>query len=448
MATFVLPLVLIPYLARVLHPAAWGLVIFAQSFGLWIWLILEYGFNFSATREVARHRGDTQRISTIVSGVMGAKAVLAVAAMLVTLLTMIVAWVLIAKFCSPQNHECCVVIFRAHPDYLCWAVIYSLTQGMSPLWYFQGTERMVSRALLDILSRVVVTVATVLVVKSASQGWIVLAMQGVGGLISTTLLLTWMYREIQWRLPTWREIDTALRQGWSMFVFRMASSLYTIANSFILGLFVPTIFVGYYGAADRAVNAAKGLIDPMSQAFYPRISHMTVTNPAKAVRLAWYALFIIGLIGIALGGGLALAAPQLVHIMLGRGYDAVVPVLRVLALSLPVIAFGTVLGVQWVLPLGLDRQFATVVIGAGVLNLILACLLAPHWKAVGMAWPYSFPNWRWSSACYGCCWPGPIRISMAARRRPCHCRRLPASLTRRWRWMMSALTIFSRDLYV
>ena len=45
------PLATIPYLARVLGPHAWGLVVFSQSLGAWLALVIEYGFDLSGTRD-------------------------------------------------------------------------------------------------------------------------------------------------------------------------------------------------------------------------------------------------------------------------------------------------------------------------------------------------------------------------------------------------------------
>src|ERR1700730_5513484 len=72
-ATYAVPLVTVPYLARVLGVAAWGLVAIAQGFGSYLGVLGEYGFSLSATREVARHRGDRDRLAHIFASVLGAK---------------------------------------------------------------------------------------------------------------------------------------------------------------------------------------------------------------------------------------------------------------------------------------------------------------------------------------------------------------------------------------
>ena len=97
----------------------------------------------------------------------------------------------------------------------------------------------------------------------------------------------------------------------------------------------------------------------------------------------------LALMGIAAGfiGVLLFAfAPWIVRIILGRSYDPVVPVLEVLAFLPLLISLSCVFGLLWMLPLGMDRSFNTIILTAGLLNLGLAVLLAPVFAGQGMAW--------------------------------------------------------------
>jgi PST family polysaccharide transporter len=368
-AGYLLPLITVPYLARVLHPQGLGLVVFAQSFALWVILFLEYGFNLSATREVARRKHDPHQIADIVAAVMGAKILLCGMVLLATCL----AWPL-----AP--------IFHAHPQYLLWSLLVTLVSGFSPLWYFQGTEQLTKPASVDILSRGITTLGVILLVRTAHDGWMVLALQALGSIMSTGLLLTWMYRHVRYRTTTGHAVIDTLRGGWNMFLFRSAASLYTVANVFLLGMFVSPVMVGFYGGAEKISRAALGLLNPISQALYPRMSHLTAQNPARASWVSRMSFCMIGGFGLALGALLALSARTLVQTLLGPGYDTAVPLLRILSLLLPLIALSNVLGIQRMLPLGLDRSFSVIVISAGLLNVLLACILVPYCGPIGMAW--------------------------------------------------------------
>src|SRR5678809_1376177 len=70
---YLIPLITLPYLARILAPDKFGVVAFAQNV-VWYFVILtDYGFNVTATREIAIHREDSERVSRIFSTVLTAK---------------------------------------------------------------------------------------------------------------------------------------------------------------------------------------------------------------------------------------------------------------------------------------------------------------------------------------------------------------------------------------
>jgi len=86
-----------------------------------------------------------------------------------------------------------------------------------------------------------------------------------------------------------------------------------------------------------------------------------------------------------MGLGIFVAAPILVRLVLGPGFESAVIVLRILSLLPPLIALSNVLGIQWMLALGLDRLVNAVIFSACILNVTLAVILVPHYLHVGMA---------------------------------------------------------------
>jgi polysaccharide transporter, PST family len=249
---YAVPLVTIPYLVRVLGPAAWGLVAMAQGFGNYLNLVVEYGFNLSATREVARHQNDPERIADLVAGVMSAKLVLVLGG---------VALALALQFAVPA--------LQARPAVLWSGVVAGIALGLNPLWYFQGCERMRVVAALEIVTKSVAAGGVFFLVRSPADAWRVLGLQAGASLLSTGCGLVLAYREVTLRRPSAALTFSALRTGWSMFLFRSSAMLYTTGNSFLLGLFAPPVAVGYFAGAEKISKAVMGLLNPLNQAFYP-----------------------------------------------------------------------------------------------------------------------------------------------------------------------------------
>lgn len=370
-ANTIVPLLTVPYLARVLRPEVWGLVIYAQSFSIWLVLVAEYGFGFSATREIARTREDKAHVAGIVSGIWGAKSLLLVASIFMAL----IAWGSVAAF-------------RAHPSYLLWGWLSALAQTTAPLWYFQGTENLRWPAFISVAARAAAAALTFVLVQTPEHGSRVLALQAGGGIVATTILVAWLYREITWVAPTWRQTWRALREGWSMFLFTASSSLFSSANVIILGLFVPMTQVSFFGSADTVRKAVIRLFGPLSQALYPHVTHALVSDEKRAARLAMKSLLVMGGIGLVSAVLIGALAPWIVLVCFGHGYETAIPLLRILGLQLVATGISRVLGVQWMVPLGLDKAFNTIVIASGALSLVLAFLLVPRYGAFGMAWSF------------------------------------------------------------
>src|SRR5690348_1054042 len=367
-ANYLLPLVTIPYLTRVLGPLTWGLVAFAQAFGAYASTGIEYGFHLSATRAVAKNRDSVAELADLIAGVMGAKLVLAAGAVIIALC--MGAW---------------IPLFRAHPAFLWAAVFGAVAQSFSMLWYYQGLERMRLVAVLDVAGKAAATAGIFIIIRHPADGWKVLALQGCGSLSSVLVATAIAYREVPFQLPGWHAVRDALRMGWSMFLFRASMSFYGAGNAFILGLFASPEAVGFYAGAEKLARALMGLLVPIHQSVYPRLSNLVQHNLTAAKRLGRSTMFLMSFVGAALSLAAFLSAPWAVPLILGKGFAASVPVLQVMA-ALPLLdALGTTFGVLWMVPLGLDRQFNRAVMAGGVLNLVLAVIFAPRFAQLGMA---------------------------------------------------------------
>lgn len=367
-AEYLVPMITIPYLARVLQPASWGMVVYAQNFSGWLGLVLQYGFGFSATREIARQRDEPGRHADVVRGVLGAD---------IFLLAPILVIGIVARFAVPEFHR--------RPGFLWLALLMTVAQGLRPFWYFQGLETMTFPAWLNVGGRCLNALGIFWLVKSPDDGWIVLALQTLAGAAISLVIVGEMYRKVSFRWPTVEASIAALKSGWTIFLSSSASSLYTLANTFILGLFADSTQVAYYGGAERIIMIASGLMGPFSQALYPRMSHLAASNRGSAAQVARWSLLFLVTGGLAMGLAIFAAAPLIVRVLLGRSYYPAIGVLRVSAPILPVVAVTNILGMQWMLPFGLDRMFNRIVVSAGILNVILASILSLRFGPIGTA---------------------------------------------------------------
>lgn len=370
LANYVLPLITVPYLVRVLGPAGYGTVAFGQSFISYFALFVDYGFNLSATRKISIVRHDQATVSCIAVNVWAAKAFLSV-----------LAFVLLLFLVG--------LISRLREATLLLLILYGTVVGnvFFPTWLFQGMERMAFISMANLVARCLVVVGTFALIRAPQDYLLYAGLTSAGSVAAGLIGVGLALRTFKLRLvyPSWRGVKQALAEGWVLFLSQASVSLYTAGNAFILGLLTSPAIVGYYSAAERIVKAVVGLLGPISQAAYPRLSRMAGESRDHVVQWGRRMLFLVGSIGIVLTLSLFVGAPVIVAIVLGSGFAGSVAAMRILALLPLLIGVSNVLGIQVMLPCGMDRQFTGILFAAGAINIGLAIIFAPLLQQAGMA---------------------------------------------------------------
>ncbi len=364
-----LPLAVIPFLARVLEPAGWGLVAFTQAFAVYGIVVIEYGFHLAGTRAVAQAREDPQRLGALAAGILCTQFLLA--------LLVAVAALVIRSF---------VPAFQDQPLLLWAGLVFAVLQGFSPGWYFIGLERIPLIASIDTGAKILGTIAIFLLVEGKGDGWIVLAAFAGAALISTAMAYALLLRDVRPARPSIDLVRETLRLGFNLFVMRIAVLMHTAGNMLLLGLLVAPQQVAFFAAGEKLCRPMAWLMHPINVALLPRLSHLVGASPDRADALAGLTVMVMAVISLGMGLAVATTAPWLIAILFGARFEAAIPVMRVLAMTIPLVVLNGALISQWMVPRGLDRWLNLIVWSAAAINLALALVVAPIYKAMGMAW--------------------------------------------------------------
>ena len=359
-ANSLLPLVTVPYLARVLGPGAWGMVLFAQTVAVWPALLVEYGFVYSATRDVARHADDPEKLREIVSEVMACKVGLSI----LGAATGVAFW-----FGVPA--------FRHQPLFLIGAVWLAIVQGFNPLWYFQGIQRMSLPAIIEVACRVLFTVSVFFLIRGPEDGTKVILYQALSITLSLGITLCLVYRNVRFTACGLARAMRTLRDAWPFFIFGAIMNLKGAINRFMLGLMIAPGIVSFYGGPERLLGGFLSLTTPINQVLYPRLAHLVKHDLAKARQTVRQGTLWLGALGLFLGLALTLGAPWLVRLLFGAGYERAVPVLRVIGFVCPFAVLSGLLGIRWMFPLGHERIYNRIVMAGAVIDLAVVFALTP-----------------------------------------------------------------------
>ncbi|WP_299213917.1 oligosaccharide flippase family protein, partial [uncultured Dokdonia sp.] len=124
-ANILLPLFTLPYLIRTIGTERFGLVMIAQSIGVFLTIVVDFGFNISATREVSLLRKNREKLSQLYWNIFYIKSALVVLAFMVLVLMVI-------------------TIPRFRSESLVYILSFGMVLGQAifPTWFFQGIEKM------------------------------------------------------------------------------------------------------------------------------------------------------------------------------------------------------------------------------------------------------------------------------------------------------------------
>lgn len=374
---YLLPLIALPYLVRTLGAEHFGLMVFAQAFIQLFVVITEYGFNKSATRDLARNRERSEEIAAIFGSVMLAKAGLAVLSLM--LLAALVA---------------AVPLFRADWELYALGFLAVVGNVLFPVWLFQGMERMKYITCLNLGARLIGVLALFIFVHAPDDYRLALAIQAGAGVLGgvASIIVAMKMLGVCWKTPSLLEIKTRLTTGWHYFLSVAAGSLYTDGAIFILGLVANPTIAGYFTAAYKLVYAVVRLLRPLIQAFYPRVNHLAATSQEHALRFIRRAIRWLLPCSLMLSLGIYLLAEPVIAVLYGAAFAPAAEVMRWMAPLPFIITFSNMLGIQIMLSFGLERQYSRILLSCGISSVLALLPLGYAWGATAPLWDWSLPK--------------------------------------------------------
>ncbi len=367
-AQLLLPLLALPWLARVLEPEAFGLLMYMSVISVIIGLILDWGFALGAVRKAAASRGQERALADLLGQVLSAKILLMAGCLLGSL-----ALLPLLPHAS------------AHPGAYGIAVLAGLSRGVNPTWFFQGIgEGMRRMAWWDVCSSALVLVLTFVCVHAAVDWprYLMLTAFCKGlAYLWLTMGLTRRYRISLSLIEGWR----ALRRTKILFASVLSALIYNNGAQLVLGFFLSPAQMGMLVATDKIVRAVVSVSNPVTQTLFPEICALRGAQSGQAARMLRWSLAGTVLVMLCATALVWLFAPLLVRIALGPAYSGTVPVLRVMAFLVPILACNFVLGTQTLVSFGQEKALTITQAVAGALSLPAAAFLGHYWGLTGGA---------------------------------------------------------------
>lgn len=355
---YLFPLLLIPYLTRILGTEGYAVYAYVLSFMGVVQTIADFGFTLSGTKKVVDLRGDTAALSRLVGAITVARLML--------LCGLFFCVMVVTRF---------IPIMAENTVYVIWAFFATAGRTVLPDFIFQGNERMGPLTTRYFASKGVQVALTILLVRGPGD----LILVAVADVLSEIVDIVWSYRA-QKRLfgvgiarPTFKESFEELRVSAIYCVSNVSSSLFSGFTTVIIGLAITSkTDIAFWSLTLTTVNAVQSLYTPIANSLFPHMIKNRDFGFARKLALVALPVLVLGIVAYC-----ALSKP----IMLVLGGPEYVGGAHVMWMISPIFIFsfyGILIGWPVLGAMGHVKELTVSTLFTGIVNVVslLALYLA------------------------------------------------------------------------
>ncbi len=305
-----------PLLIQSIGVDQFGLVNLALSVIILLNILVGFGYNLSAPREVAINQADKTALSHLLSNIFSAKILFA------TISTLLILFAVFG-----------LNLFREYQFILVFSVLLLYSEATLPLWFFQGMEKMKLVSIANIFSKLLFLMGIVLFIHSPEQSKWVNFMLGLFGLSINLFLLFYIHTimEIRFFRPRISAIWQSLRENLLFFFSNLASHISINGGLIILSFFSAAETLGMYSLAERVVMVLRLFPALIIQAIFPNASKLYKEDEAGFYRFLKRVYIRVLLVGAVIATGTHFSAPWIIKVLSRSELEESVLFLKVLA---------------------------------------------------------------------------------------------------------------------
>ncbi len=361
----ILPLITTPYISRVLGSEGLGTYTYTYTIANYFMLAAMLGVKNYGNRSVAAVRENRTVLSRVFWEIYGLQFLCSALALLVY----------ICYALTEDSVYRLVALIQG---------IYVFSGMLDISWLFFGVEKFKITVTRNIVIRVIDLLCVFIFVKERSDLWKYALIMTLGTLCSQGYLWLYVRKLVDWYRPKFCALKKHIIPELILFIPIIAVSLYTMMDKVMLGQMSTMSEVGYYEGASKILNIPTGVITALGTVMLPRMSNLAAKGKTREsgqyIRQSMiFAMFLAA----GMMFGIAGIAEDFVPLFLGEEYEKCVLLIRVMAPTVPFIAWANVIRTQYLIPNHEDKSYIiSVVLGAAV-NLVVNLSLIPAFGAFG-----------------------------------------------------------------
>ena len=166
----------------------------------------------------------------------------------------------------------------------------------------------------------------------------------------------------------------------------IAVEIYAMIDTTMLGIYCSDSVVGCYSNAMKLTRMVNTTAAAIGAVLFPRLSVIySNKNKEEFSILVNKGIKIMLMIAFPAAIGMILCSESIVLVFFGETFLEAVPILRILALMVPVVVCNTLMGGQVLVTTNQESKYVLTVVIASIINVILNALFIPRFGALSAA---------------------------------------------------------------
>lgn len=352
--TLLSPIIVYPYIIKIVGLELYGVVIFAQAIIAYFSLVINFGFGTSGPRDVAISKDNHELLSEYVSSIYIIKTLL---------------WIICFGIYAVVIFT--IDFFKGH--LILYFLTFFVTIGdlLFPVWFFQGIEKMKYITYINIFVKSLFIIAIFIFIKEESDYIYIPLLNSIGAFLSGLISIFIIFKKegVSFIFVSKDILIKQIKESSTLFISTISIQLYMNLNKIIVGTFLGMKEVAIYDLGEKITSILKIPILMISQAVFPKISReKSITFINKSMFFILGFVFFIYLV-------LFFSSDWIVLYFLGTKNLLATDIVRILGISLIFLTFNMFLGGLRLIPFGYNKEYMIVMVSNGLFYVIIMVLL-------------------------------------------------------------------------
>jgi PST family polysaccharide transporter len=371
-SNFALPLITLPYITRVVGVEKFGFIELALIFVNFFVLLIKYGFDYTATRDIARNHKDLKKVCVTFSDYMVAKTFILLIAVIVFVLCLF----------HVESIEGLELIYIL-------TFIGVLADYLLPTWLFRGMGDIRTVAIVNFFAKLLFLPLVFIFITEEEDYFYRPLMMSLSSVLLAIFGLVYAFKKYKLKIIGVR-CCMSLQLIYSSLPMYVSSCLIFLSGAFNIIIIdnytsISQFEIGNFTAASKIIQIIQNVIVlSISQVFYPYFISSFAKDRSKFGELILITFILQIFFGLIIAAVLYFLSDSLVVLVFGEKFTTAADYLKLMAFLPMLSLLANLFLIQALASMGRDVLVMSVNIAMFVLNVCTVVWCYNEWLVEGV----------------------------------------------------------------